>query len=108
MSKQYQITIRAFNDKGQKFDLSILENVGLNIDISAIETGTIGGLFGISSKEFSLPGTDVNNIFFNNLFDLGTTPAVAFYKSVPAQLLIDSDAVFNGRMNINNIISDDS
>jgi len=108
MSKQFQITIRAFNDKGQKYDLPILENVGLNLDISAIEAGSIGSLFGISSQNISIPGTDTVNQFFNNLFDLGTTPAVAFYKSVPCQLLVDSEEVFTGRMYVDNITSDDS
>ena len=69
--------------------------------------GTIGSVFGISSQTFTLPGTDTNNQFFNNVFDLGTTPAVALNKSVPCQVLVDGEAVFTGKLYINDLVSDE-
>ena len=107
MNKQYQVLLRAFNENGQKFDLEILDGVDLRLDISAIESQEIGELFGISSQQFTLPGNDLNNQFFNSLFDLGTTPAVAFSKAVACQVLVDGEAVFAGKLYIVDIISDE-
>jgi hypothetical protein len=108
MSKEFEVILRAFNDKNQKFDLNILDDIALKLDISAIESQEIGELFGISSQTFTIPGTDNSNQFFNNVFDLGTTPAVAFGKTVPCQVLADGQAIFTGKLYISNIISDDT
>ena len=58
MSKQYQVILRAYNNKNQKFDLEIDQNIELKLDISAIESQEIGELFGISSQTFTIPGND--------------------------------------------------
>jgi len=107
MSNQFQVILRATNDTGTKFDLEVVNSPDFLLDISAIEIGTIGSVFGISSQTFTLPGTDTNNQFFNNVFDLGTTPAVALNKSVPCQVLVDGEAVFTGKLYINNLVSDE-
>jgi hypothetical protein len=106
MSKEFEVVLRAFNDKNQKFDLTIKDSVSLKLDISAIEAQEIGEIFGVSSQTFTLPGIDENNQFFNNLFDLGTTPAVAFGKTAPCQVLVDGAAVFTGKLYIRDIVSD--
>ena len=107
MSNQFQVILRATNDSGAKFDLEVIDSPDFLLDISAIEIGTIGTVFGISSQTFTLPGTDTNNQFFNNVFDLGTTPAVALNKSVPCQVLVDGEAVFTGKLYINDLVSDE-
>ena len=107
MSNQFQVILRATNDSGAKFDLEVIDSPDFLLDISAIEVGTIGTVFGISSQTFTLPGTDTNNQFFNNVFDLGTTPAVALNKSVPCQVLVDGEAVFTGKLYINDLVSDE-
>ena len=106
MSKEFEVILRAYNDKNQKFDLNIIDNISLKLDISAIESQEIGKIFGISSQTFSLPGTDENNQYFNNVFDLGTTPAVAFGKTAPCQVLVDGAAVFTGKLYIEDVVSD--
>jgi len=106
MSKEFEVILRAFNDKNQKFDLNIIDNISLKLDISAIEAQEIGKIFGISSQTFSLPGTDENNQYFNNVFDLGTTPAVAFGKTAPCQVLVDGAAAFTGKLYIQDVVSD--
>jgi hypothetical protein len=106
MSVQYSVILRATNDYGQVYDLEIVDIPQFLLDISAIELGQIGTVFGISSQNFTLPGSDTNNQFFNNVFDLGATPAVALNKSVPCQVLVDGEAVFAGKLYINNLISD--
>ena len=81
------IILRATNDNGVKVDLDVFEgNTPIRVDISAIENGTIGDVFGVSSQTFSLPGTDKNNQFFGNLYDLGTTPAIALQDSIDCQV----------------------
>ena len=103
----YQVIIRATNDKGQKYDLPITNVPRFLVDISAIEVGEIGSIFGTSTQQFEIPGDDTANQFFNNVFDLGSTPAVALNKSVPAQVLVDGEAVYQGKLYINNLISDE-
>ena len=107
MANQYSVIIRATNDLGNKFDLEVLDIPDFLLDISAIELGEIGTVFGISSQEVTLPGNDNSNKFFNNVFDIGATPAVALNKSVPCQVLVDGEAVFTGKLRINNVVSDD-
>ena len=104
---QYSVILRAVNDNGRKSDLEIVNVPDFLLDISAIELGDIGKVFGISSQTFSLPGSDINNQFFNNVFDLGATPAVALNKSVPCQVLVDGEAVYTGKLYISDVISDD-
>lgn len=101
------VILRATNDKGVKVDLDVLESdQPILLDISAIENATIGDVFGVSSQTFSLPGTDKNNQFFGNLFNLGATPSVALQDSIPCQVLTDGQAVFTGRLYITDIITD--
>jgi len=107
MSKEFEVILRAFNNNNQKFDLEVIDNIALKLDISAIESQEIGELFGISSQTFTIPGTDNSNQFFNNVFDLGATPAVAFSKTVPCQVLVDGQSIFTGKLYISNVVSDD-
>ena len=101
------VILRATNDNGIVVDLDVLEaDQPILLDISAIENATIGDIFGISSQTFSLPGTDKNNQFFGNLFNLGATPSVALQDSIPCQVLTDGQAVFTGRLYITDIITD--
>ena len=106
MATQYQVILRAINDDQEKFDLELTNDPQFLLDISAIQSDDIGKIYGISSQEFALPGTDVNNQFFNNLFDLGTTPAIGLTHTVPCQVLVDGQAVYTGKLYLNNIITD--
>jgi len=106
MSNSYNVILRATNDNQQKFDLELVDSPQFLLDISTIESGDIGKSFGISSQEFTLPGNQTNNQFFNNLFDLGSTGAVALTHTVPCQVLVDGQAVFTGKLYVNNIVTD--
>jgi hypothetical protein len=103
---QYQVILRATNNDQEQFDLELTNSPQFLLDISTIEAGEIGKIFGISSQEFTLPGTQVNNQFFNNLFDLGTTPAVSLTKTVPCQVLVNGQSVYNGKLYVNTIVTD--
>ena len=102
------VTIRATDNFGDSIkDLDVQQDGGLFVDVSAIESGDIGEVFGVSSQEFLLPGTDKNNEFFGNMFDIGAAPTVALNYTIYASVLVDGAEVFNGRLYINDVLTDD-
>ena len=98
--------IRAINDNGVKYDLDLLESIPFRLDISAIESGDIGKVFGVSSQKLTLPPSKNNNEFFGNLYDVGATPSTSFTKTVPCQILQDGAEVFNGKLYLDSVITD--
>ena len=92
------VVIRAKDNFGNVADLDVLQEAELRCDVSAVESGDIGEVFGISSQEFMLPGTDNNNQFFGNLFNLGAEPSVALNHTVFASVLVDGNEIFSGKM----------
>ncbi len=98
--------LRATNDDGVKYDLDIFEGDDFKLDISAIESGDIGKVFGVSTQTFSLPPTKENNEFFGNAFNVGVTPTVSFTKTVDCQVLQDGTEVFNGKLYLQDVITD--
>ena len=53
--------LRATNDNGVTYDLDLLNDLDFKLDISAIESGQIGKVFGVSSQQLSLPPSNINN-----------------------------------------------
>ena len=100
------IILRATNQEGVTKDLDIIQDTDLLLDISAIESGEIGDVFGVSSQEFSLPGTDINQEFFGFLDNLGATPAVALTQAVDCQVLFNGQEIFTGRLYVSDVITD--
>jgi len=97
--------LRCINDTGEKYDLDLLEDVPFKLDISAIESGDIGTVFGVSSQELTLPPTKTNNDFFGNLYDIGSTPSTSFTKTVPCQVLQDGIEIFTGKLYLKSVIT---
>ncbi len=54
-----------------------------------------------------LPGSDNNNIFFGNIFDIGAEPSVALNHTIFASVMVDGIEVFSGKLYINNVLTDD-
>jgi hypothetical protein len=100
------VILRCTNDLGSVQDIQVREDLDLRLDISAIENATIGDVYGISSQEFSIPGSNEVNQFFGNLYNLGATPSVALQNSIPCQVLYNGAEVFTGKLYIKNIITD--
>ena len=100
------IILRCTNDDGTKSDLDLFQNEELLLDISAIESGDIGQIFGVSSQNFALPSSKTNNEFFGNLYNVSATPAVTFTKTVPCQVLYNGGEVFTGKLYLDNVITD--
>ena len=100
------IILRCTNDNDVVVDIQVQDPIDLRLDISAIENATIGDVYGISSQEFSIVGSNEVNDFFGNLYNLGATPSVALQNSIPCQVLVDGGEVFKGKLYIKNIITD--
>ena len=98
--------IRAINDNGVKYDLDLLESIPFKLDISAIESGNIGTVFGVSSQQLTLPPSKTNNEFFGNLYDIGATPSTSFTKTVPCQILQNGQEIFSGKLYLDSVITD--
>ena len=97
------VILRCTNDEGVVQDIQVQDQLDLRLDISAIENGTIGDVFGISSQDFALVGDNDVNAFFGNLFNLGASPSVALQNSIPCQVLYNGAEVFKGKLYIKNI-----
>ena len=74
--------LRATNEDGKVYDLDVFEGDDFRLDISAIESGDIGRVFGVSSQTISLPPTTTNNEFFGNSYNVGATTTMAFTFSL--------------------------
>ena len=110
--------LRVYNDLGVKYDLDVFNEQQFLLDISAIESGDIGKVFGISSQTFALPPTANNNEYFGNLFDLGatypsgsltqtSTAPTTFIKTMPCQVLTDGISIFTGKLYLDSVITDE-
>ena len=95
--------LRCINDSGVKYDLDLLEDIPFKLDISAIESGNIGTVFGVSSQKLTLPPSNNNNEFFGNLYDVGATPSTSFIKTVPCQVLQNGQEIFTGKLYLDEI-----
>jgi hypothetical protein len=52
------VILRCTNDNGVIQDIQVQDQLDLRLDISAIENTTIGDVYGISSQDFSLVGSN--------------------------------------------------
>jgi hypothetical protein len=102
----YSVILRVKDKQGKTWDLDAEATDLLQINISAIESGEIGDIFGKISNNIILPGSTINNKFFNNVYDLGSSEPVALHYAVDCQVLVDGSSVFDGKMYIDNIVSD--
>ena len=87
------ITLRCSDLRGTTADLDVIQDADIKLDISAIESGEIGKVFGVSSQGFALPPTNNNQQFFGYLDNLGTNPGTGFIHTIPCQVLNDGNEV---------------
>ena len=100
------VILRCTNDNGVVQDIQVQDQIDLRLDISAIENASIGDVYGISSQEFALVGNNDVNQFFGNLWNIGSSAAVALQNSIDCQVLLNGAEVFKGKLYIKNIITD--
>ena len=97
--------LRTENESGVLYDLDVYNEQDFLLDISAIESGDVGKVFGISSQTFALPPTKTNDEYFGNLYDLGASGEVSFIKTQPCQVINDGQAIFSGRLYLENVVT---
>lgn len=87
-------------------DLDTEGNIPFRLDISAIENGSIGNVFGISSQTFTLPGTKNNNAFFKSAYNINSAATVGFKNTIDCTLIQGSNTIFKGKLILNEVITD--
>jgi len=89
------------------YDLDINSDIPLRIDMSAVENQEIGGVFGIGSQQFNLPGTKTNNKFFNHAYDVSQQDIPAFYSTIPAWIILNGETLLEGSLQLQEVVTDD-
>ena len=95
--------IRAQYD-GVIYDLDVLEDTPIRVDISAIENGDIGEVFGATSQGFTLPGSKKNNRFFKHAYKVGVTGVPGLGSSVDASVISKSDTLLEGSLFLDEVV----
>jgi len=112
-----QVIIRVFNAKriakpgvpaADWFDLDVDQSTTpLKLDISAVEVGSLGDIYGIGSQQFTLPNTPVNNDFFNYAFNINAEEAgFTFQKTFTCQILVDGGVIASGKLYFDSVTTD--
>lgn len=93
--------------EGATYDLDIDGNIPLRLNVSALESGNVGEIFGVGSQTFTLPGNKKNNRFFNHAYDIGVTDVPAFYNSITGYIIYNGETVLRGQFYLLKIIRDE-
>ena len=98
--------LRVYNEDNIKYDLDLFQDQDFILEISAKEAGEVPSIFGVSSQTIAVPATDKNNQYFGNLWDLHATAGNKFTRTYPCQVLENGDEIFDGRLFLQNIVTD--
>ena len=104
--QQNDVIIRA-TYQGVVYDLDVNIDTPIRLNISAIENSEIGSTFGVSSQNFELPGTNLNNQFFKHAYMVGADNVPALYQSVSAKVIYNGQSLMAGDMQLSEIIADE-
>ena len=91
---------------GARYDLDTFETIPFRVDVSAIQNSEIGNVFGVASQAIQLPGSKINNKFFNAAFNVNSPVVKGFERSVPCQVIQGGAEVFTGNLILNEVITD--
>ena len=90
------------------YDIEVDNTIPIRMDMSTVEAGKIGKVFGIGSQTFKVPGYLTANKVFNFAFDIAQDNAVGMYNSMPVTVLSNGDTILEGRLAVNEcIVSED-
>ena len=92
---------------GSIYDLDVLNEVPLRIDMSTVESQEIGRIFGIGSQGFSLPGTKKNNKFFKNAYDIAADNPPGMYNSIDAWVIQNGETLLYGVLQLVEVVTDE-
>jgi hypothetical protein len=86
------------------WDLDVLDEQPIRVDVSAIENDAIGEVFGASSQQFTLPGSKKNNRFFKHAYKVGVTGVPGLGESVRASVITDSNVLLQGSLFLEEVV----
>jgi len=89
-------------------DLDVDGDVPLRLDISAVDNQEIGEVFGISSQNFFLPGTNNNNKFFNHGYLESAVDVPGLYDTIECDVLRNGETLLQGQLQLNEVVTSDS
>lgn len=98
------MTIIRCEYEGVIYDLDVLEETPIRLDISAIENDAIGEVFGAASQQFTLPGSKKNNRFFKHAYKVGADNVPGLNESVKAWLISESDTLLEGSLYLDGVV----
>ena len=91
---------------GVTYDLDTLTDISFRVDLSAVENGAIGSVFGVASQQFDLPSSKNNDMFFKAAYTVNSTTSVGFKNSVECQVLQAGNAIYKGNLILDEVVTD--
>ena len=91
---------------GVTYDLDAPSDISFRVDLSAVENGSIGDVFGVASQQFDLPSSTTNDLFFKAAYNINAAVVVGFKNSVECQVLQGGNAVYKGNLILDEVVSD--
>jgi hypothetical protein len=89
----------------QNYDIEVDNNTPIRMDMSTVEAGEIGKVFGIGSQTFKVPAYLTANKVFNFGFDIAQDNAVGMYNTLPVTVLSNGDTVLEGRLQVQEAVT---
>jgi len=89
-------------------DLDVDGSVPLRLDISQVDNQDIGEVYGVSSQNFNLPGTNKNNKFFNHGYLESAIDVPGLYNTIPCSVIRNGETLLQGTLQVNDIITSDT
>ena len=86
-------------------DLDVDGAVPLRLDISQVDNQEIGEVFGVSSQNFNLPGTNKNNKFFNHGYLQSAVDVPGMYNTIDCSVIRNGETVLLGTLQVNDIVT---
>ena len=89
------------------YDLDVINEVPLRVDMSTVEVGELGRVFGIGSQTFTLPGTKKNNRFFKNAYDIAADNPPGMYNSIDGWVIQNGETLLYGQFQLMEVVTDE-
>jgi len=89
------------------YDLEIDGSIPLRLNMSAVEVGSVGEIFGVGSQTFTLPGNKANNRFFNHAYDIGVSDVPGLYNSLVGYIILKGETILRGQFYLLEVIRDE-
>ena len=80
--------------------LNPTEDIPIRLDISTVENGEIGEVFGDLGQTFQVAATEEANRYFQHAFDVGGQIVPGTSRSVPVALNTDDSTILTGTMSL--------